>query len=55
MKLRIAAFAAMALYGLAAKAADYDTYGGWNRHGADRRPGEPARDRAIRTPGNWAA
>jgi len=29
MKLRIAAFAAMALCGFAAKAADYDAYGGW--------------------------
>lgn len=34
MKLRIAAFAAMALCGAAAMAADYDTYGGWTRlHG----------------------
>lgn len=34
MKLRIAAFAAMALYGAAAMAADYDAYGGWTKlHG----------------------
>jgi hypothetical protein len=34
MKLRIAAFTAMALYGSAAMAADYDTYGGWTKlHG----------------------
>jgi hypothetical protein len=35
MKLWIAAFAAMALSIVAAKAADYDTYGGWTKlHGA---------------------